>query len=231
MRSAETVPVIEGGEAAVRSLASRAAWAKRILVVIVAVDLVAVLSGGAEYSLLQRAELGGVSDAEFNANDRRQQLIGATQIGLLVLGALFFLRWFHRAYKNLGTLGAGALRYSTGWAIGSWFIPILNLFRPKQIANDIWRASEPGAQESGWWSQARVPALVHLWWGLFLISGFLGRAALSASGNPETIGAAQTATGLTIATDLTSVAAGVLAILYIVRVTERQRARAQVSRV
>ena len=37
------------------------------------------------------------------------------------------------------------LRYGTGWAIGAWFIPIFNLFRPKQIANDIDRASAPDA--------------------------------------------------------------------------------------
>src|SRR5215213_2684690 len=32
-------------------------------------------------------------------------------------------------------------RYGTGWALGSWFVPILNAWRPKQIINDIWHQS------------------------------------------------------------------------------------------
>ena len=49
--------------------------------------------------------------------------------------------WMFRAYNNVDAVAPGARRYDGGWAIGSWFVPILNLFRPKQIINDIWRAA------------------------------------------------------------------------------------------
>ena len=41
------------------------------------------------------------------------------------------------------------LRYGNGWAIGAWFVPILSLVRPKQMANEIWRGSERGVDLAG----------------------------------------------------------------------------------
>lgn len=90
---------------------------------------------------------------------------------LLVAGA--FIAWFFRAYKNLRRLGVENMRYRTGWAIGAWFIPIFNWFRPKHIANDVWRGSERGVDVATQWRRVTVPNFVHWWWGLFLAQWFL----------------------------------------------------------
>jgi hypothetical protein len=85
-----------------------------------------------------------VTLAEVNASDELNAFIGFAQFGLLVLTAILFIRWFRRAYRNVEPLG-GERRFKTGWAIGGWFVPFLNLWRPEQIANDIWhRASRAG---------------------------------------------------------------------------------------
>ena len=34
-----------------------------------------------------------------------------------------------------------------GWAIGPWFVPILNLFRPWQIAVETWEGSDPDMRD------------------------------------------------------------------------------------
>ena len=52
---------------------------------------------------------------------------------------MVFIRWLSRAYKNLDVAAPGFRRYGHGWAIGSWFVPFLNLWRPKEIINDIHR--------------------------------------------------------------------------------------------
>ncbi len=85
----------------------------------------------------------------------------AVALAAFILTSIVFLAFFHRAYSNLGVLGPGEQRWSAGWSVGSWFIPILNLFRPKQIANDIWRGSDGSS----------VPALFHWWWALWLLGG------------------------------------------------------------
>jgi hypothetical protein len=110
------------------------------------------------------------------------------------------------------------MRHGQGWAIGSWFVPILNAFRPKQIANDIWRAS--GQPED-----ARVPLFVHLWWAFWLIGTF-GENAYGRM-TEETVGQERFATGVLVVTEVAEILAGVLAILLVSRVTRRQEARAE----
>ena len=119
---------------------ARRAW----LVAILLVDLVAVWSSQAEYNLLERIDAGElVTDTEANRNDNRQAVVGVSQFALYVACIVFFIAWFRQAYRNIEALGAASLRHSHGWAIGSWFVPFLNLVRPKQIANDVWRGSDP----------------------------------------------------------------------------------------
>jgi hypothetical protein len=74
------------------------------------------------------------------ASSDRIALAALILIIVYLIGAVIFLFWFHRAYANLDALGARR-RHGKGWSIGGWFVPILNLFRPKQIVNDIWRGS------------------------------------------------------------------------------------------
>ncbi|MEV6107828.1 DUF4328 domain-containing protein [Streptomyces sp. NPDC051940] len=84
----------------------------------------------------------------------------------LAVGVLSFLAtivvwivWFHRVRCNAETFAPGRLRMGTGMAVGGWFIPVAWWWIPKQIANDVQRASAPvppgpgsGALNGWWWS-------------------------------------------------------------------------------
>jgi hypothetical protein len=101
-------------------------------------------------------------------------IAGIAYLVSVVAGAVGFLIWFHRAYSNVpATIGRSA-RFGRGWSIGAWFVPILNLWRPKQIANDIWRAGDPDAIGSDRWTSSPVGQLVHWWWALYLVATFVG---------------------------------------------------------
>lgn len=153
--------------------------------------------------------------------------------GLLVLvSAGIFIGWFFQAYKNLRRLGVQNLTYGNGWAIGSWFVPILGMIRPKQIANEIWRGSGRGADVSGGWKQAPVPSLLHWWWGLFLTQGlcfYIGQRTiesgynkLSVFGNVERgLSQIKTGTTLDIIGGVLGLVAVALAITVVSRVTDR----------
>lgn len=109
------------------------------------------------------------------------------------------------------------MRYSSRWAVGSWFVPILNLVRPKQIAGDLFAATaSPNDRRP-------VPMILHVWWTLLLVSAGVARAA-SASGVRD---ARRMATGDRWAAvgDVAMIAAGVLAILLVRELTARQIAR------
>jgi len=209
-------------------LEGRAKWALVALTAAIAIDLVAIGSDVLEWRLLERFEHGeAVTLAEADANDARQALMGWLQLGALAVGAVFFIRWFHRAYANLFPLGAKDLRFGSGWAIGAWFVPILNLVRPKQIANDIWRGSDPDAplDQGTEWRGRSYSGLLSYWWVAFLAAGWIGTAALSTL-DGETAAELQRVTlGWIVADSLDAVAA-VLAILVVYRTTLRQEARA-----
>jgi hypothetical protein len=57
--------------------------------------------------------------------------------------AIAFLMWIHRVSKNLYPLGAVGQRFSPGWAVGWWFVPVMFFFRPYQVMGEIWRGSSP----------------------------------------------------------------------------------------
>lgn len=86
---------------------------------------------------------------------RYSSLFGfAAVVGILLAinGFLFFVTfvwWFQRAYRNLAKR-----ELHPAWAYVGWFVPVMNLWRPKQIANRIWRGSlgwELGGCVQWWW--------------------------------------------------------------------------------
>jgi Domain of unknown function (DUF4328) len=129
-----------------QSIEGRAKLVVAALVATIACDVLAMWVDVREIQLMNRIVDGDFPElSELDASDDRQALAGSLVLLTFVGTIVVYLVWFSRAYKNLTSLGATDLRYGSGWAIGAWFVPILNLWRPKQIANDIWRASDPAA--------------------------------------------------------------------------------------
>jgi hypothetical protein len=157
-------------------LRARARWAVVGLVVAVVSLLVSIGADALEIGLMDRV-LGGanVTVADLHASDTRQGVAQVAYLAALIIAGVFFIRWFSAAYRNLSALGHGEPRFGRGWAIGAWFVPFLSLVRPKQIANDIWNGSDPGAPalSGSGWKNAAVPQLLSLWWGLWIGSNLL----------------------------------------------------------
>ena len=94
--------------------------------------------------------------------------------------AVAFLTWIYRANLNCRGFGAQNMRYTPGWAVGYYFIPFLNLFRPYQVMREIWQVSQNPAD----WEAQPVSPVLGWWWTAWLTSGVLGhilfRIAMSA---------------------------------------------------
>lgn len=203
------------------------AWCVYVALGLLAIALVARLVTALD--LHSTVTGGGDVVAKYRDYDRWVVIHGF----LVLLSAIVFIGWFFQAYKNLRRLGVQNMRYGNGWAIGAWFVPILGLVRPKQIANDIWRGSERGAEVSSGWRLVPVPSLLHWWWGLFLFQGFLvyfgqtmtqnGYDKLFRFGELSN-GFSQIKSGTTgdVIGDIAGIAAVVVAILVVSNVTERE---------
>jgi hypothetical protein len=164
--------------------------------------------------------------------------VGLVQALWFLVSAAFFLAWFRRAYANLAPLGARRLRYGRWWTVGAWVLPVLSLFRPKQLLNDIWRASDPDLPPDmgDRWRHRPVSPLLGWWWLTFLAS-ILVRSitteAVHAAASVMTLGLLpsqldrfQASADVQVLADLLTVLAGLLALGVVRRTTRRQEQRA-----
>jgi Domain of unknown function (DUF4328) len=161
---------------------------------------------------------------ELEASDDRQLVITLAIAGAMITAAGFFIAWLKRAYTNLRALGVRNLRWGPGWAIGSWFVPFLNLVLPKQLVNDVWRGSDPELEDSEGWREKPVPLLFAFWWGAWIVGGILESAADRAFGRAEGPNDFQFSSGVSIAGDALLIVAGLLAVVVVDMTTSRQAA-------
>ena len=128
---------------------------------------------------------GGGRARERRGRSRRTTIArrssASCQLAALIAGAIAFIRWLHAAYRNVDVVEPSERRYGHGWAIGSWFVPILSLWRPKQIVNDVWRAGSPRIA-----ADASPAALLLVWWLAFVISNFIANGAIRAALDGDT---------------------------------------------
>jgi hypothetical protein len=168
-----------------------------------------------------------VSLEQVRESDDRVTTTGLLQAGAYIACIVAFLVWYGRAYRNLERLGSDGLRFGKRWAIAYWFIPIGNLFRPKQVMNDIWRGSDPELPAPAHhWQRNGVPALLHWWWALWLLSSFVANGLARPSLNSaETVDEAVSTATRFVVIDVIDVIPAVLGILVIRAITRRQEER------
>ena len=189
--------------------------------------LISIAGAVVDISLLQvlskapslRTIPAGVNDSQILA-----LVIRFLLSGVVLLTAVFFLIWIYRAHKNLKVFGATELKYSPGWAVASFFVPFLNIFRPYQVIAEIWKASAKGARRGvgANWKFEHIPAYFGLWWGLWLLSGLLDffSAFMILGGglaNQQLV-----ASRYRLVYDVVSITCAVLAIVVVLRITARQ---------
>jgi hypothetical protein len=163
--------------------------------------------------------------------------VGLVQAIWFLVTAGLWLAWFRRAYLNLPALGARRLRYRGWWAVGAWLLPVFSLFRPKQVLNDIWRASDPSQpDQADTWRGRPVVELLGWWW-LAFVASILVRSitteAVHAAADfmllgllPEQLERFQPSAGLQVLADLLTVLTGLLALRVVRRTSARQDDRA-----
>ena len=179
------------------------------------------------HAVLQDLDSGvDVAVAEVTAGEDWTSMAALAQFVAFLATAIAFIVWFRRAYRNTAGLGATGMRYKPGWSIGAWFVPILTLFRPKQITNDIWRASDPELpRRANGWQGNHVDGLIHWWWAIWIVATILGNVSARVYFGAETLSEQLGASSVAIVADVVFMVAAVLAILVVHAITIRQEER------
>ena len=155
-------------------------WLQSLLIGIIVVE-----GGLAAFQLLQLRAGGAVE-----ADNLVTTVLGTGLIMAYIATIVMFCVWTYRANANIHALGAANLRFSPGWAVGWYFVPIANLWKPYQVMNEIWRASK---SPNRWYNEASS-SIVGWWWFWFVISNV--QVSIGASPQQEALESAISPSGL-----------------------------------
>jgi uncharacterized protein DUF4328 len=137
-------------------------------------------------------------------------------------GIVGFLLWLHRAYSNARVL-VQDLAYSPGYAVGCWFIPIVQLYEPYRVMRSLEGASFP--DDDNPWALRMGSGEMTAWWALFLLRGVVETIAFRA--HEATFGPVSVVLHLLAAA--ITIAAAVLAHRTIARIQRMQDAKVQIA--
>jgi hypothetical protein len=166
----------------------RAKNAILLIWIVLAVEIISLISSYFQYDLLSSAANGGeISTDMATANDTREKMVGIVYIIVSIISAVTFIQWFRRAYFNLHQR-INYLSQPEGWAAGSWFVPIICLYRPYQIMKELYQETKTLLVKNELAQDNKLTtSYMGLWWGLWIISNFVGQFTFRYTLKAETI--------------------------------------------
>lgn len=146
--------------------------------------------------------------------------LGSLQVLIYIATVVCLLMWLYRSYKNLPSFGTPSrnVRYSPGWAVGSFFIPFVNLVVPYRAVKELWRKSVPPAH--AFLGNASPPTWFPLWWLFWLLSGFASNIHFRMVYREDTPRDVTAIAG--VIADALTVIAAIFAIVVVEEITQRQ---------
>ena len=170
----------------IRPNKERADIAIKLIWLVMLIEIISAISSFFQYKLLNEVNDGGfVSEQAANANDTREQIIAIVYLIVFIISGITFIQWFRRAYYNLGV--RTKCKHTEGWAAGAWFVPIISLFRPVQIMNELWDKTSKLISEKTNTPKSPITAMIGLWWTLWIIIHFVGRYVTKSGFKAETV--------------------------------------------
>ena len=171
---------------AIKPNLKRAKTAELFIWLVMILDILSIVSSYLQYNLLKSLQNNEeVSDHMLTSNDTREQIIGILYLIVFITSAITFIQWFRRAYYNLNV--RTNCDHSDGWAAGSWFVPIISLYRPYQIMKEMWNKTTSLIKTKTSDYAENGTMIIGLWWTLWIISNYIGNYVLKSAFKAETI--------------------------------------------
>ena len=150
-----------------RSISKITKW---LVILSIATIIIALINTGAFFALNYQTR-----NAQLQSTDLVFLIIATLILVIEIVALIVTLYWFYRANKNIHAFGAKEVS-SPIMAVVWWFIPILDLWKPHSVAQQIWKASNPQIILSNGieWKNSPRSNVIIIWWVLFLLSIFIG---------------------------------------------------------
>lgn len=151
--------------------------------------------------------------------------LGLGQIVVYIATVVTFLMWLYRSYENLPSFGVrqNTLKYSSGWAVGSFFVPFVSLVVPYRAVKELWNKSAPNSGEMFY--DPGPPSFFPLWWAAWLVSNFADQIYFRLSWRDGLTPEVDAMMG--VLTGILGIVAALLALMVVREIDRRQLERAQ----
>jgi Domain of unknown function (DUF4328) len=150
---------------------SRGLWAVALFGVTIAANLLLLIVLVLQDALVNRGP-GRITQSEWQSSVSHVHDVSLLLVLVLGATAVAFFLWLHRCYVNLTGVAGRELRFTPGWAVGYWFIPIVSLVRAKPILDELWHFSAPPGG-----AEAEKKPLTTLWLCAWIVAGLLSWGA------------------------------------------------------
>ncbi|GHJ58931.1 hypothetical protein NOK12_14490 [Nocardioides sp. OK12] len=157
-----------------------------------------------------------IDQGRATAYDAGTVVTGLVLVVLHIMVLVLMIIWLFQAHRS-DRMDPARLEHRSGWAIGGWFVPVLNLWRPYQMVEDVRLGSRSGSGPS---------TNVVLWWWISVVGASIADRVTSVllggadPADPDYFSALANANLSDVVASALWVAAAVLGILVVKDVTE-----------
>ena len=185
-----------------RDASQLTAVCRYLLFASIAVSLVSIALSVRELDLLRQVEAGLIGYEESDEAIALQSLLLLPLLVVMIAGYVAIGMWIYRMAGNAWALSSPRpLDHRPGWAVGWYFVPVANLWKPYQALKEVWQASGDPRRPD----RVGVPWLFPAWWALWLASNVASNAAGRMAWRAETTQDAATAAVVSIVSDAVNV--------------------------
>ncbi len=125
-------------------------------------------SAGHHFRIVWHDAQNGITPPPYHAPSNSLTPVGFLVAAVTVAAVIVACMWQHRAASAGRALGIPSHR-SPAWGVGSWFVPVVNLWMPYSAVRDCLPPDHPYRRR-----------VLH-WWIAWLLTGFLGTLAAGAA--------------------------------------------------
>lgn len=151
-------------------------------------------------------------------------LAGLLMVAVYFVVVVIVARWIYRASANAHAM-AGGLQTPPPWAVGWFFIPIANFFKPYKSLSETWRASHsPEA-----WRKTFAPNVLRQWWGCWIVSNIAGNMSFRLTMNATDDMGLMTGSAFGVLSSIAGIGSALLLRRIVLRITEAQTNRLRSS--
>ena len=148
-----------------------------LLVLAILTDALGLVSDFQQVHVIRNIQTGAyeteeTQEAAVEAADTMVGVIGLGQAAISILLGIIFFVWTYRVCKNAHCLSLTSLENTPGWAVGWYFVPIANLWKPYYALKEAYIESYNADH-----SRPRIAEapLILFWWIIHIISVFIGQ--------------------------------------------------------